>query len=128
MRITIEKKELAKAMQKYNADLLTHPNDYGKIENTESCAEQQVETLLSYVSEGHLEEVNTETLTVFTKDNVIAAVKDIRKEEDHHNDQAIFCNEHNFKLEETLHRQIENKLRRICHQLQNRFELGYISR
>lgn len=66
--------------------------------------------------------------TIFTKENVIAAVKDIRKEEDYHNDQAIFCNDHNFKLEETLHRQLENKLRRICHQLQNRFELGYISR
>lgn len=57
----------------------------------------------------------------------IEAIKEIRKREDYHFEKANFCREHNMKLEEILHQQMEQELRRLASKLSEILGTGYVS-
>ena len=58
---------------------------------------------------------------------IIEAIRKIRKRAEKHYDLQQFCKYHNMKLDEINHYEIEQELRRVCQELENEFETGYIS-
>lgn len=61
------------------------------------------------------------------KEKAIEVIKEIRKREEEIWKQSQFCREHNFNLEADKFKAIEDELRRICRQLENKFDTGYVS-
>ena len=61
------------------------------------------------------------------KSKSIEAIKEIRKREEYHYEKANFCREHNMKLEEILHYQIEQELRRLANKLEDILDTGYVT-
>jgi hypothetical protein len=57
----------------------------------------------------------------------IQAVKIVRKKERDAWQKAVWCKEHNMKLEELFHRELEEKLRKVASELEDLFETGYVS-
>jgi hypothetical protein len=57
----------------------------------------------------------------------IKAIKIVRKKERDAWQKAVWAKEHNMKLEELFHRELQEKLRRIASELEDLFETGYIS-
>ena len=57
----------------------------------------------------------------------IEAIKEIRKRENHHYEKANFCRDHNMKLDEIFHHQMEQELRRLGNQLEKILETGDVS-
>ena len=57
----------------------------------------------------------------------IQAVKIIRKRERSVWKKAVWCKEHNMKLEELLHRELQEELGKIARELEDLFDTGYVS-
>jgi|GEM_PF-4474431 len=57
----------------------------------------------------------------------IEAIKEIRKRENHHYEKANFCRDHNMKLDELFHQQMEQELRRLAGKLEDILDTGYVS-
>ncbi len=57
----------------------------------------------------------------------IEAVKEIRKRENYHYEKATFCREHNMKLDEIYHQQMEQELRRLAGKIEDILDTGYVS-
>lgn len=60
------------------------------------------------------------------KEKHIEVVKEVRKREDYHYEKANFCRDHNMKLEEMFHRDLETELRRLASKLETILDTGYI--
>ena len=63
MKITIKKDALIKAMQDYNVDVTKNPGNFEDIDESEDCANKQVEQLISYIPEHHQDEVMNDIQT-----------------------------------------------------------------
>lgn len=63
---------------------------------------------------------------VALNDKIVDTVKEIRKKSDNYRDKATFCSEHNFHIEKQLNYTIEDELKKICHLIQSKFDLGYV--
>jgi hypothetical protein len=61
------------------------------------------------------------------QNKAIEVIKEIRKREEELWKQSVFCREHNFSLEAEKFKFAEDELRRICRQLENKFDTGYVS-
>lgn len=57
MKIIVEKKDLIKAMQKWNMDATQNPEGFTEIDETEDCAERQINCLLSYLPERNTKDI-----------------------------------------------------------------------
>ena len=60
------------------------------------------------------------------KEKHIDAIREIRKREEYHFEKANFCREHNMKLDEILHQQMEYELRRLASKLSEILDTGYV--
>ena len=56
------------------------------------------------------------------KAKAVEVIKEIRKRENELFEKSTFCREHNFNLEAEKFKAIEDELRRICRQLENKFD------
>ena len=63
MKITIKKEALIKAMHEYNADAIKNPENFDNIDESDECANKQVEHLMSYIPEYHQDEVMNDIQT-----------------------------------------------------------------
>lgn len=57
----------------------------------------------------------------------IEAIKEIRKRENFHYEKANFCRDHNMKLDEIFHQQMESELRKLAMKLEDILDTGYVS-
>lgn len=62
----------------------------------------------------------------FTKDQIIEAIKEIRRREDKHHQNKIWCSDRNLKLDCILEDAIENELRKVCSYLEDKFDTGFV--
>lgn len=62
-----------------------------------------------------------------SKSKNIEAIKEIRKRENHHYQKANFCRDHNMKLDEIYHQQMEQELRKLALKLEDILDTGYVS-
>lgn len=58
--IVVTREELTSAMSRYNKHLLENPDMYDEINDDESCAENQVDNIIEYISDGHIDEATQE--------------------------------------------------------------------
>ena len=61
-----------------------------------------------------------------TKTKLVEAVKLIRNKEKMHYEKGSFCREHNFKLDQIYHNQMEQELGSIARNMENLFDVGYV--
>jgi hypothetical protein len=61
------------------------------------------------------------------KQKHIEAVTAVIKRQNFHYEKGNFCREHNMKLDEICHQQIEEELRRLVNKLSDILDTGYIS-
>jgi hypothetical protein len=64
---------------------------------------------------------------MYEKEKAIEIIKEIRKREEEMWKQSQFCRGHNFSLEAEKFKFAEDELRRVCRQLENKFDTGYVS-
>lgn len=60
MKITLEKKHLIDAFQKYNLNYLENPEKFSEVDDAQECAEAQADYVLSLIPEGTMEEVRAD--------------------------------------------------------------------
>uniref|UniRef100_UPI0040473609 hypothetical protein n=1 Tax=Roseivirga sp. TaxID=1964215 RepID=UPI0040473609 len=64
---------------------------------------------------------------MFIESQEVKAVKIVRIKEREAWRKAVWAKEHNMKLEELLHRELEERLRKIAGELEDLFGTGYVS-
>lgn len=55
--ITVKKKDLVEAFRKWNIDAAQRPEKFTEIDETEDCAERQINCLLSYLPESNKKDI-----------------------------------------------------------------------
>lgn len=61
------------------------------------------------------------------KEKATALARKVRQRQQHHFNQMNFCIEHKMKLDEIKHREIAEELNKAANEIEEAFDLGYVS-
>ena len=68
----------------------------------------------------------TDVMRSFSEDELKAFVIQLRKKHRDIEEKQFFCNDHNFKLEAEAKRSEAEVVRRIIHEMEKAFDLGFV--